>query len=238
MTPDHVVYADWDAAYLMRALSADDRRTYESHLDECPVCREAIADLAPALGLLARVAPDRAESLLGPAGDDLGPDPLVRARLVETAARRSRRRRVVAWGAGLAAAAAVALVIAFAVTPAVAPVPAPEAVVALEPVADAPVTATVELTDVAWGTRIAMECRYSDTGDPYAADREWSYALVVTAADGTVSELSTWRAGPGSTARLEAGTALDRADIAAIEVRAVGSDRVLLRSELGESSGG
>lgn len=233
MTTDHARFADWDAAYLLRSLSVEDRRRYEAHLDECALCRDAVADLAPTLGLLARVAPERAESLLEPMAD-AGPDPAARARLVAVGARDARRRRVIAWGGGFAAAAALAVVVAFAVTTAVTPVtpvtPA-EAVVALEPVTDVPLTATVELTDVAWGTRIAMVCSYGGEADPYAPDQEWPYVLVVTATDGTISELSTWRAGPGTTARLDAGTALDRGDIASIEVRAVGDDRVLARGE-------
>ena len=105
-------------------------------------------------------------------------------------------------------------------------------VVALEPVAGVPLTATVELTPVSWGTRIAMECRYAAGDDAGAPDREWPYVLVVIAADGTTSELSSWRAAPGTTARLDAGTALDPDEIAAIEVRSPSGDRVLLRGAL------
>lgn len=235
MSTDHVHFADWDAAYLVRALDAGDRRAYESHLDECRQCREALADLAPTLGLLARVSPDRAESLLAPEAG-IGPDPVVRARVVAHGVRARRRRRVFAWGSGLAAAAVLAVVIAVAVTSSIAPVDRGEDVVALQPVSDVPLTATVALTDVAWGTRIEMECHYGENPDPYAPDKEWPYVLVVTSTEGTTSELSSWRAGPGSTARLEAGTALDRADIAAIEVRAV-DGRVLLRGETAAPAG-
>lgn len=233
MKTDHLHFADWDAAYVVRALSSDDRRLYEAHLEECRLCRDALADLAPTLGLLTRVTPDRAESLLEPSAEG-GPDPAARARMMARGARDSRRRRLVAWGAGLAAAAAIAVVVAFAVTTAVSPATAPEDVVALQPVTDVPLTAKVELTDVAWGTRIAMVCHYPPSRDPYSADQEWPYVLVVTSTDGTTSELSTWRAGPGTTAHLDAGTALDRDDIASIEVRAVSDGRVLLRGEPGE----
>jgi len=233
MSRDHVQFADWDAAYVVRALSPEDRRLYETHLDGCRLCRDAIADLAPTLGLLARVTPERAESLLEPSAEG-GPDPAARARMVARGRRDSRRRRVIAWGGGLAAAAALAVVVAFAVTAAVAPATAPEEVVALQAVTDVPLTAEVELTDVAWGTRIAMVCHYPPSRDPYTSDQEWPYVLVVTSTDGTASELSSWRAGPGTTAHLDAGTALDRDDIASIEVRAVSDGRVLLRGEPGE----
>ena len=34
-------YAEWDAAYVLGALSPSDRRTYERHLAECAACRAA-----------------------------------------------------------------------------------------------------------------------------------------------------------------------------------------------------
>jgi hypothetical protein len=236
MTTDHPRFADWDAAYVVRALSIDDRRRYEAHLESCPVCRDAIADLAPTMGLLARVRPERAEALLEPS-DQGSPDPAARRRMIVRGTRDARRRRVIAWGSGVAAAAAVALVVAFAVTTAVPPAGGPEEVVALDAVTDVPLTAEVELTDVAWGTRIAMTCHYPPSRDPYTTDQEWPYVLVVTSIDGTSSELSSWRAGPGTTAHLDAGTALDRGDIVSIEVRAVSDGRVLLRGEPGASPG-
>jgi len=128
-------------------------------------------------------------------------------------------------------------VVAFAATSAIGPGAGPEEVVALQAVTDVPLTAKVELTDVAWGTRIAMVCHYPPSRDPYTADQEWPYVLVVTSTDGTTSELSSWRAGPGTTAHLDAGTALDRDDIASIEVRAVSDGRVLLRGEPSASPG-
>jgi hypothetical protein len=234
MSTDHVRFAEWDAAYVVRALGSDDRKLYEAHLDDCRICRDAIADLAPAIGLLARVGVDRAESLLDAPGQGSGLDPATRARLVARGRRYARRRRVIAWGAGITAAAVLAVVVAFAVTTSIVPAAVPEEVVALQPVTDVPLSATVELTDVAWGTRIAMVCEYAPSDDPSVADQEWPYVLVVTSADGATSELSSWRAGPGSTAHLDAGTALDRSDIAAIEVRAVSDGSVLLRGEPGE----
>ncbi|WP_109210905.1 MULTISPECIES: hypothetical protein [Microbacterium] len=230
MNTEHIDFADWDAAYVVRALSVEDRRSYEAHLDECVLCREAIGELAPTLGLLARVDPVRAESLLEPAVG-AGPAQGARERVVARGTRDARRRRLLAWGGGFVAAATLAVVVGFAVTSAVDPVAVPEEVVALEPVTDVALTAQVELTEAPWGTRIEMVCHYPPSSDPYSAGQEWPYVLVVTSTDGTSSELSSWRAGPGTTARLDAGTALDRDEIASIEVRAVSDGRVLLRGE-------
>ncbi len=63
------------------------------------------------------------------------------------------------------------------------------------------------------------------TGTPAAG---WPYALYVVDRDGGRNEVSSWRATPGATARLEAGTAMELGDIASLEIRAVGSDDVLM----------
>ena len=166
MNADHVRFADWDAAYVVGALGSADRRLFEAHLQDCDLCRAAIADLAPTIGLLARVGAERAESLLDAPGEGGGLDPATRARLVARGRRDARRRRVLAGAAGIAAAAVLAVAVAFAVTTSVVPAAVPEEVVALQPVVDVPLSATVELTDVAWGTRIEMICDYAPSDDP------------------------------------------------------------------------
>lgn len=45
-------FRDWDAAYLLGALSHDDRRAFERHLQSCPACRAAVAELAGLPGIL------------------------------------------------------------------------------------------------------------------------------------------------------------------------------------------
>jgi hypothetical protein len=233
MNVDHARFADWDAAYVLGALSPADRRAFETHVEQCDLCRAAIADMAPTIGLLSRVASERAQSMLAPAPAAAtamaeGPDAASRERVIDAGVRRSRRGR--GWWIGrLTAAAAVIVAVVVIVTGAILP-PAPAQVVALEPIADVPVTATVELTGVAWGTRIDMVCRYGETDGQ--GDEGWPYALVVTAVDGTTSEVSSWQALPGATARVSAGTALDPDEIASVEIRSVSSGKVLLRGDV------
>jgi hypothetical protein len=239
MNPDHAEVAEWDAAYVLGALSPSDRRRYEAHLEECPTCRAAIAEVAPTLGLLGRITPERADSMLTAGVPDGGPDPRRRDQLISlgrerpTASRSPRRRRGWLWSGGIVAAAGVAAAVVIAVTLVVSPAFRSIEVVALDPVVDVPWTATVELSDAAWGTRLEMECRYAgDAGGEGESAKSWPYALVVIDAEGTATQLSTWRARPGTTARLSAATALEAGDIAAIEIRALDDGRVLLRSEL------
>ncbi|GAB2473093.1 zf-HC2 domain-containing protein [Promicromonospora xylanilytica] len=117
-------YAEWDAAYVLGALSPSDRRAYERHLAECAACRAAVAELAGMPGLLGTLTPAHAEALLteapgsegsgartseggGPLPHGVSPRPadVVSLASLAGAARRSRTRR-----RSLAAVAASALV--------------------------------------------------------------------------------------------------------------------------------
>ena len=238
MNPDHAHFADWDAAYVLGALSPSDRRVFEAHMQECDACRAAIVEAAPTLVLLSRVASDRAESLLDEPASSVGPDPALRRDVIARGVRESRRRRRTWWVAGAAAAAAI--VVAVVITTSISlggSTPPGGELVTLEAISDVPLTATVELVDVAWGTRLQMTCRYAAEAESEAAEQGWPYALVVTAVDGTTNEVSSWRALPGKTARIEAGTALDPDQIASFEVRSVSSGRVLMRTELRDTTG-
>ena len=238
MNADHAEFADWDAAFLLGALGSSDRRRFEAHLQDCDICRAAIIDMAPTIGLLARIPADRAGSLLERPEPGAGPDASRRRELIALGVGESRRRRRLRWTAGLAAAAAIVIAAVVAASLALAPGTRNSMVIALEPVTDVPITASVELTDVAWGTRVEMTCRYAEAQDPEDAEKSWPYALYVIGADGGTSELSSWVAFPGATARLGAGTALDADEISAIEIRSLGSGRVLMRTELeGPESG-
>lgn len=224
MNADHERFAQWDAAYLLGALSATDRLDYEAHLARCPECRAAVAEVAPTLGLLSRVSPERASSLLHDAEPE-SPAVEHRARVLSLAVARQRRRRI--WIVGVAAAAIIA-VASIGIPFATGLLQPPSKTVALEQVIDAPLSASVTLADVAWGTRIDMTCAYGSSGD--APEDGWAYAMVVVSDDGTESVLSTWRARPGSTAKLSAGTELPASGIAAVEIRSVRTGEVLMRT--------
>jgi hypothetical protein len=236
MNPDHAYFAQWDAAFVVGALSPTERREFEDHLADCAECQRAVAALSPTVALLSQVSPERAESIdAEPAGNPVaadggvgGPDSSVREVVVSLGRRRMRRRRV--WWA--AAAAAVALVIAAVAIPVSISRMAPTSSFALESVADVPLEASVELSSVAWGTRIELECRYTRREGSDIPAEGWPYVLTVVSVDGATTDVSTWRAEPGSTARLSAGTALDVDEIGAIEIRGIASGDVLMRYEL------
>ncbi|WHT22713.1 hypothetical protein N8J89_17100 [Crossiella sp. CA-258035] len=90
MTPPADPYREWDAAYLLGALSHTERRDYEGHLHACRPCARAVAGFAGLPGLLATVAREQAAELLDPAGP--APPEALHAGLVR-AARKARWAR-------------------------------------------------------------------------------------------------------------------------------------------------
>jgi anti-sigma factor RsiW len=100
---------DLTAAYALDALDADEAEAYERHLGQCDECRAQLAELSETAGALAfgAVAP--------------APQPRLRSAILEAAAaERSNvvpllRRRWVARGLAVAAAAAACIVVGFVV---------------------------------------------------------------------------------------------------------------------------
>ena len=233
MNPNHARFAEWDSAYVLGALSPADRREFEEHLETCELCARSVAELAAVPGLLARLAPERARALAeDPDGASVpGPrDDLLDA--VRRVDRRRRTRRNRYWWGAVAAAAAIA-VLAIALPLSLGQPAAARESVAFEASVDAPLTATATLTQVGWGTRIELDCRYGEA-DVDVPEGGWPYSLVVIEHDGTRSEVSSWRASPGAGARLSAASAADLDDIASLEIRAVASGKVLMRGISGE----
>jgi anti-sigma-K factor RskA len=235
----HTRYADWDGAYVLGVLSPAERREYEKHLEQCELCRAAVAELASMPGLLARLDAQRAQGLLDDPLLDGYPNSALEGTpqagpsrqlldLVRLDDRRRSHRRVRVTVAVAAAAAVIAAAIAVPLVVAGLATPAPQTF-ALEEVADVPLSASVKLIPVEWGTRLELDCSYADATDG-GAGSAWSYGLYVTGDDGTTNELSTWKITPGSEARISAGTELDLADIHTVEIRPIGSDTVLLRA--------
>ncbi|GEB46202.1 anti-sigma factor family protein [Microbacterium testaceum] len=232
MNDDHERLSMSDGAYVLGALCASDRAEFEAHLAVCAACRASVAELAPAAGLLSRLSPERARALSPTTGPIplASPDPALRGRVVEVA-RRRRKRRLTVWTlAASIALVAVAVPSVFAVNSAVQQ--STGTVYALDDVAGAPLEASVKLTSAPWGTRIDLVCQY--TGQVLdAPPGGWPYALAITDDAGTTSVLSTWRADPGSTTELSAGTDLSASNIGAVEIRSLDGDTVVMRREFG-----
>ena len=218
----------YDAAYVLGALSPNDRRDFEEHLKGCPACASAVGELAGLPGLMSKVSEEQLNAQVEAPPATLLPS-LARAVRHEHA----RRRLVV--GTAAAAAALLIAVGASAITHPDSPRPpvatpsstlSGTANLALSAVIPSPVTASARLVDMAWGTRIDLTCSYNAKGQFPAGG--FPYALVVIDRKGVAQQVAAWKALPGRELTVMGASSLSRRDIAAVEVRTL-SGLALLR---------
>ncbi|KHK99605.1 hypothetical protein LK09_01970 [Microbacterium mangrovi] len=226
------MFHEWDAAYLLGALSAADRRAYEEHLASCPSCAAAVADLAGVPALLGAVPRDEALALLDEV-DARSAETRTVPDLVPALAGRVRRIRLRRrWLTALVASAAAVVVAvgAMFVPSLITPVAAPTVTASLhQPAASStrlPLTADVTLTTKKWGTSIGMVCRW--TASASGGYERWDYGLWIVTAGGKAQRVATWTAGPGDVVRTTDSTSVPVADIVRIELRSSDGRTVLL----------
>ena len=227
-------YAELDGSYVLGSLSPAERQEYEKHLATCEECSRSVRELAGLPGLLSRVDPVILEP--APPAEPV-PATLLPALVQEVG--RARRRRLLAV-AGLAAAAVLALAVILVqglVGDEQPPTASPQTTSSseptpvgqhMQPVGDVPVTATLAFTPVGWGTKLDLTCSYRSVGDDYQEPRSTTYGLFVVNRDGSAEQVGTWEAISGKTMHFSAGTATQRKDIAAVEVRTVDGRPVLV----------
>ena len=241
-----------DGAYVLGALSPEDRVAFERHLPTCPECAQSVRELAGLPGLLARVPVEilDPEKLPMPVPETLLPA-LVRR------VRRSQLRRMWITGGLVAAAATIAIgavvvaslgsgdddpasaapkvaptataTVTATTTPTTTPTTAPTtaAPVLMTPVGPEPISGWLSLTQVGWGTRLDLECSYAQQIEGYS-DPSWStYTMYVHTTDGHTERVASWKAVPGKTMKLSAATASDVDDITNVEVRTAAGKTVL-----------
>lgn len=216
-------FRDSDAAYVLGALSPDDRRAFERHLATCTACATAVAELAGMPGILGALDRDEAVALLAvPEMPPRGPD-VVRRLATSVRRRRLRTRVLAAAGALVVAGLLVAGGIAIG-TP-----PAPSvAAVQMDEVRPGIMTADLRVTQVGWGTRFDWSCTYQvDEWDEPVA-----YALVVTDDSGAETTVATWSAVGQAAKGLVASSSVPTSTIRSVEIRLADSGTTLLRTDL------
>jgi Putative zinc-finger len=242
-------FAQWDAAYVLGALSPAERREFEEHLASCPQCQAAVSELAAIPGLLAQVSPADAAMLsmtldnqVGQSGEaaemsdteaeliEPGPPPSLLPKMIKKA--RSRRRRMVAAVAGIAA--AVILVIgSVAVASGLLPLrPESPERVAFSPVVPSGITAVADVIPDNDGTQIKVECVYAEVNDPRPGGGHETYSIFVVDQSGNASEIKEWPATPNKQMRPSGTTPLRPSQIADLEIRESETNEVLLRAPL------
>jgi putative zinc finger protein len=225
-------YVTWDAAYVFGALSGDERREYEAHLETCERCRAAVAELDGIPALLAQLGPEDVQGLDGERSD--GPPPEVLTSLLDKVESRRRRSRWMVTGAIAAAAAAVVIALVVAIVPGLGsqsePPQATGTTLEMSKVSQTPINATVTLNGFGWGTRIDMACTYGDWGQRDAPPQ--NLGMVVVGRDGSHNEVATWLGLSGATALPSANTPMQMNEIAAVQLVSTDNGEVLLETNL------
>jgi hypothetical protein len=219
--------AEWDAAYVLGALSLEDRRTYENYLAANPARAGELTDLAGMPGILNALSRDEAVALTDLAG---APTPQDRpddvSSLAHAVAKRQQRSRRTWLATAVAAAAALVItggVVGATVFPrSQAPVQT-VAMQAMQPTPRGGLTAELAVTEKKWGTELNWACQYT---------KDWSrnvgsYDIVVTTHDGVQSAVGSWKPAGDEATGLSAATSIPTSQIRTVDIRVTGSKEPL-----------
>lgn len=215
--------AQWDAAYLLGALSDAEAAEYERYLADTAESDDA-ADASHLPAILDVLSPEEALALLDEGSpiarrDEDGHAPASFAAGAERRRTRSRAVRV----ATVIASAAAFLLIGGLVGHAIGPQESSTGVAlqAMAPGQRQGVTASLALSSEPWGTRLDWECEYTKDW----AVKATGYDLVVTTKSGVETVVASWR--PSGTEKhasnLAAATVIPTSDIRAVTIRESGS---------------
>ena len=228
----HDEYAMWDAAYVLGSLSSVERREFETHMADCPLCRSAVGELIGMPALLSQLDRDELAAIDNGRRVEPLPAELLPSLLAKVSWRR-RRSRIVTWTAGAVAAAVLAIGVFVGVGghyQTSVPTP-PQASVSVQPMAQVgtnKLASTVSLSSQQWGTFISMNCVCLA---PLNAHHD-TLAMVVVGRDGSHTRMATWVANPGHTATPAGSISTPVAQIASVQVVSADDGQVLLERSL------
>ena len=222
--------AEWDAAYVLGALSLEDRHTYEAYLAANPERAAALTELAGLPGILNVLSRDEAVALTEHAGDAPaeGRTLNLMPSLASAAAKRQRRsRRSLAARGGGSRGRGRDRRPAWSAPPCFpASGSVPTEAVALTAMQSTPlggVNAALAVTEKKWGTRLDWTCEYTKDWAKNVA----SYDIVVTTDEGIESAVGTWSPASDHASGLAASTAIPTSKIHTVDIRVSGTDEPL-----------
>jgi anti-sigma factor RsiW len=225
-------HATWDAAYLLGALCAADRREFEGHMADCPSCRYAVAELSGTPALLSQL--DRncvaaiSETDHTSGAPEMSPELLPSS--LATVRWRRRRTRLITWMAAAAAAIVLTIGVLVGVAGRSPTSPPPQATVSAQQMAQVGTSllaSTVSLSSQQWGTYTALMLCMA----PVYAHHD-TLAMVVVGRDGSQTRLATWVAIPGHSATPTGSISTPVNQIAAVQVVLADSGQVMMERSL------
>jgi hypothetical protein len=215
--------ANWDAAYVLGALSPEDRLAYEDHLAAHPERAAAMTEFAGLPGILNALSPEEAVALIAEPDGRAGDAPVVDfmpslARAAERRQKRSRRAVMATVVATAAVFLAVGVFVATTLFPRTAQQQTPT-LQAMAPGSRSGVVAALAVSEKKWGTRLDWKCEYT---------KDWarnvsSYDLVVTTDDGKQTTVGSWAPEGDEATGLAAATVIPTSKIRTVDIRVAGT---------------
>ncbi|CDO05600.1 hypothetical protein C1S82_17910 [Mycolicibacterium cosmeticum] len=204
--------SEWDAAYLLGALTPEETVAYERYLADHPDQGTGLDSLAGLPAIMDALPREEALALLGEDAEQ-APDLVSLAAAARKRRLRAQRLRV---ATGIASAAACLIIGGFVGHLILAPQePAGPALQAMGAGQRAGVTAALAVSAESWGTRLDWQCQYT---------KDWAttvarYDLVVTTKDGRESTIASWSPSGNEASNLAAATAIPAANIRTVDIR-------------------
>lgn len=217
MNTSHEELSEWAGAYAIGALDPNDRRTFERHLDECPICAHDVKTFAPIPGLLAQVDRTEIDELTdADTSRAIATRVLLEERKVRTSRARWRLAAIGSAAAGLVILAGLVAVTIRTDTNEVVSRPLVAAVV----VSSQAESATVFTSERAWGTEIHLELA--------RLPPRQQYHLWAVDQSGTWSAAATWGPTPSGGAKVTGATSLATKTIERVIVTSQDRNDVLI----------
>jgi anti-sigma factor RsiW len=223
-------YATWDAAYVLGSLSPTERREFEAHLSVCPTCSQSVGELSGLPALLSKLDGDTVVAMDRDGAAAEPPAPSLLPSLLGQVRRRRRRVQIAAWTTGAAAAVllSVGLFLGVAQQHPSMPPQARVSALQMDQIGTTALASTVSLSSRQWGTSIDLDCVCLA---PVTAHHD-TLAMVVVGRDGSHTQLATWTANPGHTAKLAGSTSTPVEQIVQVQVVSADNGQVLLQRSL------
>ena len=225
-------YRDWDAAYVLGALSFEERKEYESHLSQCESCSSSLTLLAGIPGILGKIDSQTALALMQ--SEELATENSTvedSAFIKKLAARAAKAQQASRIRQSLVAAAAILVFTSLGVAGGallhssgeVSPSTAPASATSwhLTNLQPQIMSAALEISGKKWGTHFSWDCTYSKVAASWPESTR--YNLIITDSSGRKTIVASWSPSGGAAKGLSATTALPVSRIKMIEVTVTGS---------------
>jgi anti-sigma factor RsiW len=206
MTAEHDPFVYDDAAYVLGALSEDERQAFEAHLATCADCQARVAEVRDLPALLAGISgADVAE--------EAPPETLLPGLLRRAGQRRHRQRWLVSGLGAVAAACLVALAVVLWPFGSSGSGTATAQARTFHPITQTFVKADAVLVSKPWGTQIDVHCSYAE-----GVNQAFPYSLRVYDEAGDADNLGSWLVPVGQDMRYQTGTRYSVSDIAKLQI--------------------